>query len=74
MGKALFSFFDILMMEEVTRIVTEAHKTGTTISTSSVVARIAETYPDIQVAEEEVVQEAVIAAARAGVAIEIGSD
>jgi hypothetical protein len=73
MSKALFSFFDILMMEEVGRIVKDARKVGATISTASVLAQISQTYPDLRVSDEEIVQEIIMTAASEGVPLEINT-
>jgi len=65
-------FNQILMLEEVRRVVADAVERRATISAPDAAARIGRTHPNSGLSEREIAGEIMIAAARAGVSVEIG--
>ena len=65
-------FISRLVEKEVMRIVADAAKTGHTISASGAAAAILKTYPNCGLDEATVGNQIIMAAAAAGLAVEIG--
>ena len=63
---------DTSVSAEVNRIVAAAKRDGGCISASSSAAWVIRIYPDCGLSEREVAEEIIMAAARAGVAVEMG--
>jgi hypothetical protein len=61
-----------LVFEEIRRIVAEAVEDGTCVPASSAARQIVTAYPNCGWAERDVVNEIIMTAARAGVAVEFG--
>ena len=72
MEQALSSFIQTLVSEEIRRIVAEAIQDGGMVSSPSVAALINRTYPNSGLTERQIADEVMIAAARSGIAVEIG--
>jgi hypothetical protein len=72
MGEALSSVIQVLVTEEIRRTVAEAIETGSTISCSAIAAQVSRTYPNNGMTEPQVADEVMIAASKAGVAVEFG--
>ena len=66
------SFIEGRVAEEIRRAVAEAIAGGDTISTSEYVAKISAVYPNCGLSKRQIADEIMMAAAAAGVAVEIG--
>ena len=60
------------VLEEVERIVATAVRDGGCISASASAAWVIRIYPDCGLSEREIAEEIILAAAKAGVAVEMG--
>lgn len=74
MGQAVSPFIQGLVTEEIRRMVAGAIEDGSTVSSASVAAQVIGTYPNCGLTEAQIADEVMIAAARAGVAVEIGGE
>jgi hypothetical protein len=71
MDSGVLDLVKILIAEEIRRIVAEAIRDGGCLSITPHAAQVLRAYPDSGLTEREVGDEILIAAARAGVAVEI---
>ena len=67
------NFVQSLLDQEVRRLVAEAIRTGDVLSASWSAAQILRVYPNCGVRPEEIADQVIMAAAKAGVAIEFGN-
>ena len=74
MGQAFSAFIQTLLNEEIRRAVAEAIETGSTISSVAVAEQVNRTYPNCGLTENEIADQVMIAAAKSGVAVEIGGE
>jgi hypothetical protein len=65
-------FIQSLVLNAVRRYVAESIRSGSYLSASDCAAEILRTYPNCGIPEDELADEILIAAAKAGVAVEIG--
>jgi len=65
-------FIERLIGEEIRRMVADAIKQGTVISTSECASQISRAYGRHTLSERDIADEVIMAAASAGVAVEIG--
>ena len=72
MGAAITNLVQVLVSEEVRRIVADAVGDGGCVSASSAAAQVLKAYPNCGLAEREIADEIALAASRAGVAVEFG--
>jgi len=73
MGSAVSSFIRILIDEDVRRVVAEALEDGGMLSAPAVAAAILRTYPHCGMTERLIADRIMLAAADAGVAVELGA-
>jgi hypothetical protein len=71
MGQA-GEFVSILVKCEIDRIVAEAAMEGRTLSAPDAAAELLKTYPKCELSEERIADVVMMAAAKAGVAVELG--
>jgi hypothetical protein len=72
MGRDLSTFIQTLVTEEIRRTVADAIDSGSTVSSVAIAEQIIRTYPNSGLTENEIEDQLMMAAAKAGVAIEIG--
>jgi hypothetical protein len=72
MSELLSTFFDIVVSEEIERIVTEAAKGGSMIVPTTAAGQIVRSYPASGLSKREIADQILRAAIKAGVAVEIG--
>ena len=67
------AFIQALVLNAVRRYIAEAIRSGYCLSASECAAEIIRTYPNCDMPERELVNEIIVAAAKAGVAVQIGA-
>lgn len=72
MQQALSSLIQVLVSEEIGRTVAQALESGSTIACSATASQVSRTYPNSGLTQREIADEVMIAAAKAGVAVEFG--
>jgi CheY-like chemotaxis protein len=74
MGRVVSDFIQTLVTEEVRRVVAEAIETGSIVSAAAVAEQIGRTYVNCGLSENEIADQVMIAAAKSGLAVEIGGE
>ena len=74
MGQAASDFIQILLMDEIRRVVAEAIETGSIVSAAAVAEQLKRTYVNCGLSENEIADQVMIAAAKSGLAVEIGGE
>ena len=72
MSAIVVELMEILIGEEITRIVADAIEEGTALSVADAVAQIIRAYPNSGMSAGEIADEIMIEAAQAGVAVQVG--
>ena len=73
-GRAASDFIQILLMDEIRRVVAEAIETGSIVSAAAVAEQLKRTYVNCGLSENEIADQVMIAAAKSGLAVEIGGE
>ena len=73
MGRAISGFVPGLVGDEIKRIVAARSKDGSVLSAAAAAAEIANASPGCGLSESEIADQLMMAAASAGVAVEIGA-
>lgn len=74
MDQTVTSFIAALVAEESRRIIADAIESGSILSAAAVAAQVSRTYPNCGLTEEEIADQVMMAAAKAGVVVEIGGE
>ena len=66
------SFIARLVTEEIRRVVADAIESGSILSAAVVAAQVSRTYLNCSLTEEEIADQVMMTAAKAGIAVEFG--
>ena len=72
MDHTVSSFIARLVTEEIRRVVADAIESGSILSAAAVAAQVSRTYLNCGLTEEEIADQVMMTAAKAGIAVEFG--